>query len=86
MAMETRPFVVATPKRKFARKSAIPMKQSNGRDFAGNPPVVRNRIAKRAQTSTEATRIEVIVSNEFVFEPIAINVSAVPNPSAATQA
>jgi hypothetical protein len=60
-AIETNPFVVAIPKSKLARKSAIPMNIKTGILALVKPPTLLNLSAINKTIKTDATRIEVIV-------------------------
>jgi len=86
MVIDTKPFVVAIPIVKLARKSAVPIKIRSGNVLAGMPPSERKRSAIMATIETEVTRIVVMVNNELSCDPIAINVSAVPKPKVAPSA
>ena len=86
IATETNPFVVATPNSRFAMKSAAPMKIRIGISFLENPPVVLNLIAIEIVTKKVAPRIETMVNRALSCDPMAINVSAKPNPAAAPKA
>mgnify|MGYP003337163808 CR=1 FL=1 len=86
IVIDTNPLVVAKPIRKFARKSAIPIKIKRGKVFAGMPPIERNRSAISAAMDTDVTRMVVIVKSELSFDPIAIKVNAAPKPNVAPSA
>jgi len=60
-AIETNPFVVAIPKSKLARKSAIPINIKTGMLALVKPPILLKRSAIHKTIKTDATRIEVIV-------------------------
>ena len=86
MATETKPLVVATPNKRFAIKSAAPIKIKSGISFFENPPVVLNLIASAIVTKKVAPRIETIVIKALSCEPIEIKVRAKPKPAAAPKA
>ena len=78
MAIETNPFVVAIPNRKFARKSDIPIKTKSLKSINLKFPKFLVTTAYTRATPTENTLMVVEVSSELVLDPWAIKVKAIP--------
>ena len=57
-----------------------------GMSFLLNFPAVLNLMTKDIVTKNDAPRIETIVSNALLYDPIAMKVSAKPKPAAAPNA
>ncbi|CAB4772452.1 unannotated protein [freshwater metagenome] len=80
------PFVVATPKSRFAKKSAHPIKINTGASFNGSPPRVRYFKSIPNETNKVVVRIITMVISALPCEPIDIQTNAVPKPAAAPSA
>ena len=83
IATDTEPLLQAIPKSRLAKKSATPMKIKLGYSLFVNPPKLRARSAIPIVTKKVAARIVTIVINALDWDPMEINVNAVPKPTAA---
>ena len=86
MTNETRPKFVATPRSRFAEKSATPTKIKTGISDLLKFPSVLYRMTNVMVTKKVVERIMTMVISALDSDPIDINVIAVPKPAAAPTA